>query len=224
MISTVIFDLDNTLMNRKQAFRKYAEQWMDQFLVVDPEKREQTIREITKADRDGYRDKKELYNELLQSYVWKRTTTLEELLDYWSTQFCKCAVLMDGAIEVIEQLQHQGYKLGIITNGAVRSQNAKIDQLGLRKYFNDIVVSEAVEVKKPHHQIFEIALRRLGVSAKETVYIGDHSLNDVVGAEDVGMKAVWFKGFREWEVADRVPNYSVQSLRELPALISKLEK
>ncbi|GIP32778.1 HAD family hydrolase [Paenibacillus sp. J2TS4] len=216
MKGAVLFDLDNTLVNRKLAFREYSERLMDRYLIVSsPEERESILDYIREADRDGYRRKAELYNELLEQFNWKKETSLDELLDFWSSEFYKCTILMEGALEVIHHLKEKQIKLGIITNGAVYSQHAKIDQVGLRKYFDTIVVSDEVKLKKPDPQIFELALERLNVEAEHSFYIGDHSINDVAGAEDAGLTAIWFEGFREWEVDARKPQYRIGHLKEL---------
>ena len=67
-IRAVLFDLDNTLVDRRAAFAVYTERLIDAFLVVEEDSERRAIAEaIRLADRDGYRQKRELYGELLQS-------------------------------------------------------------------------------------------------------------------------------------------------------------
>ncbi|RXZ77458.1 HAD-IIIA family hydrolase [Paenibacillaceae bacterium] len=215
-INAVLFDLDNTLINRKLAFEEFSNKLVDNYLVVsDPSERNEIVHYIIEADNDGYRSKKELYQELLRNLKWKKETTLEELLDYWFSEFFKCTVLMNGAMDVIHVLRNQGLKLGLITNGSVHSQNAKIDCAKIRHLFDVIVVSDEVQVKKPDKRIFEIALERLGVKPETSFYIGDHPLNDIKGASEAGLKTIWLAGFREWDVAGVQPHYTVKELKEL---------
>lgn len=77
-------------------------------------------------------------------------------------------------------------------------------KLGISKYFNAILVSEAVGWRKPHSRIFTEALRRLATNAEETIYIGDSPLEDIKGAKAIGMRTVF------------VPSqfYSLGNLRE----------
>lgn len=215
-INTVIFDLDNTLINRKLAFEEFSNRLIDNYIEISvPSERAQIIQYIIEADQDGYRSKKELYQELLSNLKWKKETTLEELLDYWFSEFFKCTVLMDGAVDVIHFLRSKGLKIGLITNGSVHSQNSKIDYAGIRDLFDAIVVSDEVKVKKPDRRIFEFALDRLVEKPETSIYIGDHPLNDIKGAREAGLRTIWLEGFREWDIFDVQPHYTVNELREL---------
>lgn len=70
----------------------------------------------------------------------------------------------------------------MITNGFTDFQWMNIKVLGIDHYFDTILVSEQEGIKKPHKDIFLRALKALDVSAEESVYIGDHPGNDVLGA------------------------------------------
>lgn len=62
------------------------------------------------------------------------------------------ADIFPGVVELLEELA-QTFDLAIITNGRSRGQNAKIDSVGIRKYFKVITVSEEEGIKKPHDPI-----------------------------------------------------------------------
>jgi len=99
--------------------------------------------------------------------------------------------LFDGAIEILDYLQHR-YRLHIITNGFKEVQHLKLKRSRIEKFFQTITTSEEVGVKKPHPQIFEEALNRAVVSADITLMIGDSLEADVEGAYKAGMKTVFF--------------------------------
>ncbi|MEJ6950508.1 HAD family hydrolase [Natronospora cellulosivora (SeqCode)] len=94
-LEAVIFDLDNTLNNRRLAFRKYTNSFIDKYIMIENNRKE-LIEYIEKADEDGYRSKIEIYNELLSNLKWKKKANLDELLEFWNNQFPKCTTLMDG--------------------------------------------------------------------------------------------------------------------------------
>ncbi|MBX5329069.1 MAG: HAD family hydrolase [Candidatus Bathyarchaeota archaeon] len=84
------------------------------------------------------------------------------------------------------------YKLGLISNFTYAPViYAGLRKLDINKFFNAVLVSEAVGWRKPHAKIFEEAIRRLGVAAEETVYVGDSPLEDIKGAKAVGMRTVF---------------------------------
>lgn len=217
-IEAIIFDLDNTLIHRKQAFEAYAERFVERFIVAEgPEKREAVIERIRLADQDGYRDKRELYTELHADLELKNPdTTVQEMLGFWYGEFHKFTVLMDGAKEVLSELRSRGLKLGIITNGSLRSQQAKIDRVMLRDYVDSIIVSGGVHIEKPNPRIFELALQELEIADPgHAWYVGDHPTNDIRGAQSAGLHTIWLEGFMPWAEKGIVPDDQIGSLRQI---------
>ena len=98
--------------------------------------------------------------------------------------------LVAGAIELLEALR-QHCRLGIVTNNSTAEQIQKLRALNIESYFDTVVISEDVGVAKPDPKIFSIALERIGVRAHDAVFVGDNWTNDIVGALNVGMAAVW---------------------------------
>lgn len=220
-VEAVIFDLDNTLVNRKDAFNIFSERLINQFVVTnDSINRCEIIKTIGIADRDGYRNRRELFEELLMTLPMNNPgITIEELMEFWSAEFFKCTVLMDGAQEVLENLLSKKIKLALITNGSVHSQNSKIDQVMIRNYFDTIIVSDEVNVKKPDKRIFDIALERLNISSQFSWYIGDHPIHDIQGAMDAGLNTVWMEGFIDWEATIQKPKHIISQLKELIKIV-----
>ena len=93
--------------------------------------------------------------------------------------------------EVLTYLKSE-YKLHIITNGFVEVQHIKLRESKLLDYFNVIVTSDEVNVKKPHPDIFNFALNKSGAVNYESVMIGDSLDADIQGANHVGMKVIHF--------------------------------
>jgi HAD superfamily hydrolase (TIGR01549 family) len=99
-----------------------------------------------------------------------------------------------GAVELVRRLAGSA-RLGIVTNNEVAEQEEKLRFLGLEGAIDALVISEAVGASKPEPAIFHEALRRLEVAPESAVMIGDSWTNDVVGAEAVGIRAIWFNRF-----------------------------
>lgn len=217
VLEAIIFDLDNTLINRKAAFQAYSEQFIDRFVeVTDQTSRSELIEYIRIADQDGYRHKRELHEQYIRELTMKHPeTNVDDLLHFWFAEFFKSTVLMQGAEEVLTTFKQQGIKLGLITNGSVHSQNSKLDQVKLRDYFDVIIISDDVQVKKPDKRIFDIALERLDAAAANTWYVGDHPINDIKGARDAGLSAVWLSGFMDWDDSLDEPHAKIKGLLEL---------
>ena len=79
----------------------------------------------------------------------------------------------------------------MVTNGNSLLQNTKLDTAGIRDLFDMAVVSDDIGIWKPDKGIFEYAMKTLGVTPEESLFVGDHPVNDIQGALGAGMHAVW---------------------------------
>jgi putative hydrolase of the HAD superfamily len=97
-----------------------------------------------------------------------------------------------GARELLEALRSMGVLLGIVSNNLVKDQIGKLKRLGMEEFFDAITISEEAEAKKPDSAIFLIACDRLKCRPADVVFVGDSWSDDVLGARNTGIRAVWF--------------------------------
>ncbi|HSF33817.1 MAG TPA: HAD-IA family hydrolase [Candidatus Tectomicrobia bacterium] len=116
--------------------------------------------------------------------------------------------------EVLEVLKTRGLIMGVLSNWDIRLEPL-LKGLELMPYFNHVVLSAVIGWEKPHPRIFESALELAGVPAHEVLHVGDNYQQDVVGARQVGMYAVWLR--RRGEQTADCP--VISSLRELLTII-----
>jgi len=142
-----------------------------------------------------------------------------------SAEFCRefmKYVYLDEDAEPLLRSLYGKYKLGIVSNYAIPECAFElIKTYGLEGLFNVVVVSGAVNKRKPSPEIFNRTLNALGVSAAETVFVGDTMDADIEGAKAVGMKAVYLKR-REEKQADVLPDGTIRNLPELTSLLQQL--
>jgi 2-haloacid dehalogenase len=101
---------------------------------------------------------------------------------------------MPGMVELVEELDAAGVPLFAITNFSGEFfAPFRLREARLFDRFRDIVVSGDEKMVKPDRVIFELALRRFGVAADETIFVDDNEAN-VAGAEAVGIRAHHFRG------------------------------
>ncbi|MET2985798.1 YjjG family noncanonical pyrimidine nucleotidase [Aureibaculum conchae] len=100
--------------------------------------------------------------------------------------------LFDGTPEILNYLLPK-YKLHIITNGFEEVQTKKMSTSGILHFFDKVITSESVGVKKPNPKIFYHALEVAETEAKNSIMIGDNYEADILGAQQVGMKTIHFK-------------------------------
>ena len=96
-----------------------------------------------------------------------------------------------GAIDTLRRLRAANVRLALLTNGAARSQRAKIARFGLEPFFDHIQIEEEFGVGKPDERAFRHALSALGVQADDAWMVGDNLDWDIQGAQRVGIYAVW---------------------------------
>ena len=116
------------------------------------------------------------------------------MLEYFDQNFHRYSVRFDGVIEAMEFLRSQGVGIACVTNGRDFFQRNKIEALGLSAYFEVIVTSGELGVKKPDPVIFNTALAKLGADTKDCVFIGDNLKADIQPSNSLGMKTIWVDG------------------------------
>ena len=84
------------------------------------------------------------------------------------------------------------YTLHVISNGFKESTEIKIANNRLDVYFEHVIISEVVGVNKPDRAIFDHALNLAEADVSESIMIGDSIEADIRGAQDYGMKAIYF--------------------------------
>ncbi|MBM6619386.1 HAD family hydrolase [Bacillus suaedaesalsae] len=215
----IIFDLDCTLHDRETSLFLFLKSQYDRLLSSEisisfPE----FYNEFVKLEQFGRKWKDVVYGELLAKYKEIRLTSSELLEDYWY-RFSEHCVAFDGTEFMLRELKEKNYRLGMITNGKTDFQKATIHALGIEDFFDDIIISDEIGLKKPDSRIFEASLHNLSVNKEHAVYIGDHPVDDIKAASDVGLQTIW-KRNDYWGRAET--GYSFDSMRDLPALIEYL--
>ncbi|HDO41452.1 MAG TPA: HAD family hydrolase, partial [Candidatus Bathyarchaeota archaeon] len=103
-----------------------------------------------------------------------------------------------GALEVLGYLKSRGIKIGIITNGCRNYAMSIAKKFSLDKYVGAIVARDEVSDPKPNPKHLRVMLKILGVSAEETIFVGDHWI-DASCARDAAVKFVLLKsGDKRW--------------------------
>jgi len=133
----------------------------------------------------------------------------------FTDEFMKYVHLDPDTINVLRAL-HGKYKLGLVSNFAIPECASRLlEKFGLNEFFDVVLVSGAINKRKPSSEIFERALKALGVNNSEAVFVGDMLGLDVKGAKNVGMKAVLIERRPSEEILNVKPDRIIKSLREL---------
>ena len=125
--------------------------------------------------------------------------------------------LIDGTLDLLDYLKPK-YRMHVLSNGFREVQFKKIENSGLKPYFDKIILSEDAGVNKPHPGIFTYALKNTNSRRHESLMIGDSWDADITGAQKSRIAQIWFNpanlssdGFE--------PTYTVKTLEEIKEIL-----
>ncbi len=127
-----------------------------------------------------------------------------------------------GAVELLDYLKGK-YKLWMVTNGNEKVQVPRLASAGIEPYFEDIFISQRIGFDKPRIEFFRRCFERTPPYAPgEMIIIGDSLTSDILGGINAGIHTCWFNFRNAAPRADIVPEFTVRSLAEIPAILEKL--
>jgi 2-haloalkanoic acid dehalogenase type II len=129
--------------------------------------------------------------------------------------------LREGVIDTLQTMRERGLHLGIVSNIDDEQLAHLLEIARLEAYFDSILSSEQARSCKPDRNIFEEALRRAGCEADEALFVGDTLLQDIAGANQVGLRSVLLWHRQDKEPPDREPQPR-HVIRRIPDLLDLL--
>ncbi|MGD0202588.1 MAG: HAD family hydrolase [Candidatus Bathyarchaeia archaeon] len=204
-IKAVIFDYVGTLVNcgnyTMEASREklHAALANEGFDVAKDKFLEAYIQAHEKYRKIRYEQLREVTNavwvaEALCNLGFKATADdyrIKAALNVFFKDYVDMLELRAGAKKLIKQAKEQ-CKVALISNFTHAPViYSSLRKLGMNTFFNAVVISEENGWRKPSSHIFQDALNKLLVQAKEAVYIGDSPIEDIKGAKQAGLKTVF---------------------------------
>ncbi len=148
---------------------------------------------------------------------------LEHIVALDHSAYSRSIVPEPETVAVLERLAADGLRLGLVSNVTLRPDLMRGDLAtnGLATHLSATIFSSELGVRKPDPRIFTEALDRLGTAPEETVFVGDRLIDDVAGAQAVGMRAVHTTQWRHEEPGpDDHPDGRITTLAQFPAVIA----
>ncbi|GMQ78793.1 MAG: hypothetical protein BMS9Abin02_1331 [Anaerolineae bacterium] len=243
-IDTVIFDLDDTLID----WSNQAATWGEFFKPRTENVRSYLIQNgyemppaqefygsVDGAIRQLWRKAKEtcliqpigdmLLEVLLDMGHDVHALDVRALLKSFNWQPFPGVVPFDDTLPVLKQLKEEDYKIGLLTNSFLPMWMRDVE---LRSYkiidFLDARLTAAdVGYIKPHPKIFEHLLDLLDSEARRGLFVGDRPAHDIAGANKVGLISVLITPTHvEFELNGIVPDFTIKTLSELPAILTNI--
>ncbi|MEP0843492.1 MAG: HAD family hydrolase [Phycisphaerae bacterium] len=188
-IHAVVLDLDDTLYpERAYAFSGFRAvgAWLRERLVcgVDPGAR---MCELYDGGERG-----RVFNRLLAEIGCDEADRLvPEMLRCYREHWPAVDLFADARAAL--EAWHGRFRLGLISDGPLPSQQRKVEALTLQRWFDTIILTDewGREYWKPHLRAFRETENRLNCCGPHVVYIADNCGKDFLGPRRLGWRTVW---------------------------------
>lgn len=208
----VLFDLDNTLIDRAAGFRAWCHRFLSE-RQLDPA----AITWLDSIDDDGVKSRDTFFAEICAR--WEFQETADQLAqDYRALFPWLIPPPASDTFEALRRLRDDGWRVGIVTNGSP-AQEKRITSSGLASLVDGWVVSGVVGARKPDPAIFLAAAEKCGASLKGGWMVGDRAEADVAGAIACGLSSVWISRGTAWKEPSFRPDVVSASVGEAVSAI-----
>lgn len=218
-MKAVLFDLDETVLDRRGSLMDFA-RWQARGMLKSESIDERAfIQRFVELDDNGALWKDKVYEQLISEFSIT-SWSVGELLTSYELCYCGFCKPKPLVVDAIEKMVAMGLKCAIVSNGKSPFQERNFAGLGISHLFDEVVISDAVGVKKPDTKIFQLTCQKLDIEPHEAVFVGDNPIADIKGANQSGIYSVFIPGFfgQTCDHADKV----CSDYTDLPAIIESL--
>ncbi|MBI2357297.1 HAD family hydrolase [Candidatus Dojkabacteria bacterium] len=230
-IQTVLFDLDDTLLQTNAVFTSAIEK-VKEIIGRDPNNKKEHVSEVFEKSLARAFNEVSVnpVNEwpLAFKYMREEIEISDETLDLVLQQmygiYTTAPELTAGAVEILEYFSTRKYKVGLVTHAIEDWTNLKLDTHGLRKYFTHIEICDTNRHK--NEDDWRKAFDVLQTHPSKGLIIGDNVRGDIIAGKAIGVeKLIWINNQFGWKVyqSGEVPEGTIE-VKGLLEIIDLLEK
>lgn len=201
MIHAVLFDLDDTLVDHRDAtraalagvrarFPAFAAMPLDELAAANQRILEALHTDVALGRTTATDARIERYRRLFAA-AGQPDGRAGAAAELHRRTYVAARRRVDGALELVAALRTR-VRVAVVTNNTVAEQREKLASYGFAPEIDALVTSEEVGFAKPDARIFHAALARVECDAAAAVMVGDSWHHDVLGAVAAGLRAVWF--------------------------------
>lgn len=210
-MALILFDLDDTLVDRRAAFRAWADRFCEEHELAG------AVGALEDLDELGYTPRSRFFAEVVEYF--SLSVPSDELLRRYREEFPTFVARPEKTVfERLRRLRAAGARIGIVTNGS-SMQLSTIEASGVAPLLDGCCVSELEGVRKPDGEIFRRAARRCGAPLEGGWMVGDNPEADVRGGHELGLRTIWLSHRRTWGEASYHPTETAETLEEALAML-----
>ncbi|WP_375476068.1 HAD family hydrolase [uncultured Nostoc sp.] len=227
---TIIFDLDNTLLNFELCERQAILGALEACgISLDLNGVNETIfLQVYETYNSKHWRQRESFSpgELIEmsyrstlAHLDIQTDQISNLSQSFWHIFNHSAVMEPNVNEVLTVLA-RSYRLAVITNDFVSAQVPRMQAAGIEHFFEEVIVSEAIGFAKPSPEIFNHALSGLDLTPAQVLYVGDFLAHDYVGAMQVKIDFCYYNRKNQILPQEAQPKFMIGELSKLLELVN----
>lgn len=221
MITTVLIDVDNTLLDFNECAKEAIKQCFTAWKIKYNDKVFPTFKKVNdmlwRKIETGEIDKPTLYK-LRWKTIFERLSideNGENFEHFFREIFSESKQPVEGAYEILEYLS-QKYTVCAASNASYQQQLKRLKNADMLKYFTHIFNSEQLGAPKPETAFFDACFEKLGnVPRQNVIMIGDSLSADISGGAAYGIKTIWFNYDKAVHDDSIKADYIVNSLSEI---------
>lgn len=228
MLKSIFFDLDETLLDFTRAEAAALSRTLRCF-GIEPTQyvinryhvlniSQWRLMEEGKLSREGVLTRR--FEILFEELEWK--IDVSAFNEQYEIFLGEGHYFLPGAEALLNELAPQ-YDLYLATNGASAVQRGRLKSADLEPYFKGIFISEEVGFNKPSIEYFKACFASIpDFDPSAAIMVGDSLTSDIRGGKNAGIRTCWLNPSGTIHHPDIIPDYTVHSLEELPALFQTL--
>lgn len=207
-MAILFLDLDNTLIDRDEGFRRWARTFLDRMGLAGDD-----LAWFEAADNGGHRSRPAFLQMVRDRYGLR--ASVDGLVERFYQDLPGCVPPPDpGSLQALIRARDHGWRLCIVTNGGP-VQRAKIETAGLVDLVDGVIISSEVGCEKPDPQVLVLGADACaGHRSRHDWMIGDHPHADVVCAVRASIRSAWITRDRSWTETEFTPTISVASVEQ----------
>ena len=229
MIDTLLLDLDDTILDFKRAERIALEKTL---LAVGIQPTEAVCTLYSRINQEHWEmlERGELTRQ--QVLVGRYRVLLERLDIPGDVQNCariyernlgQGHYFLPGAYEAVESLSKH-YRLYLVSNGTATVQHSRLESAGIGGFFRNIFISQDIGINKPDKGFFDACFAEIeNFDPKRTMIVGDSLTSDILGGKNAGICTCWVNPEHKECKPQLQPDYQIESITQLKALLETLK-
>jgi HAD superfamily hydrolase (TIGR01549 family) len=206
-----LFDLDDTLIDRRAAFNAWAEEFA---AAHDLDDKALTFIVMADAHHSGPMDS--FFATICETFDLAEQPNL--LWAQYRRRMPELASCRSEDLDALRRLHQAGWQVGIVTNGMTDNQLGKIRNTGLSDLVDAWGISDELGVRKPNPEIFRLVAERCASNLDRGGWmIGDDLILDIAGGHEAGLRTIWLQPRRRpqaWSFVGTAPDFTVDSVAD----------